>query len=208
MTAAKGDIVHINDLFWTVQGEGANAGRRALFVRMPHCNLQCAWCDTQFNTFTEMHLDELERTALEEEARFAVITGGEPMLHRHTPKVVRRLKQLGFEVATETNGTAPIVDGIDWVCVSPKADTERLGKPAHWARPDVLAIADEIKLVVDRDFDFTVAERYAAYGERAHLWLSPEYGAMHVMVGRILDFQQTYPQWRLNLQTHKWIQIA
>ena len=76
--------LNINDAFWTFQGEGANAGKRALFVRMPFCNLACTWCDTEFNSFKRWSLNEFNDLATSEPSRFAVITGGEPMLNKHT----------------------------------------------------------------------------------------------------------------------------
>ena len=109
----------INDLFWTLQGEGQHWGRRALFVRMPHCNLSCSWCDTTFDTHKKWSFEEFETFALQEKARFAVVTGGEPLMHKHTPAVVRLLQKNGFYVACETNGTFAPNAAFDWITCSP-----------------------------------------------------------------------------------------
>ncbi len=187
----------INDLFWTLQGEGLHAGRRALFVRMPYCNLACSWCDTTFNTYRKVSVDELKAFAMSEPARFAVVTGGEPMMHRHTPVVVEVLKDLGFYVAAETNGTFAAPCDFDFVTCSPKRDSE------YFIHPD-LSIS-EIKYVVDDEFDFSILDRHA--NDAARKSLSPEFGAFESNIVRIMAYLQKNPEWRLSLQTHKWIGI-
>jgi len=196
-------MLKINDLFWTVQGEGTNWGRRALFVRMPFCNLACSWCDTSFNSFKKISEQEFADFAQQEPGRFAVITGGEPMMNLQTPRVVEILRSLGFEVACESNGTFPIVHGIDFVTVSPKSDSDYY---IHW---DALSRINDLKLIVDEGFDFEVAKRIEK--DLAHttakLWLSPEFGTFKQSIEKILEFIKENPQWRINLQTHKWMQI-
>lgn len=190
--------LHLNDLFWTLQGEGAHAGRRALFVRMPFCNLSCSWCDTNFNTQMKWAENDFVNFALKEPARFAVITGGEPMLHKDTPSVVRILKSLGFEIACETNGTYPIVDGIDWATCSPKKDIDYYVHPQAWDR------VHEFKYVVDKQFDFGILARHRHDDHRRYS-LSPEFNEMEANLEKIFDFIKEHPRWRLSLQTHKWI---
>ena len=193
------------DQFWTFQGEGFHAGRRALFVRLPFCNLKCSWCDTEFNTFKDVSKEELRHLALSEPARFAVITGGEPMMNKQTPFIVEDLKSVGFELACETNGNFKIVDGIDFVTVSPKRDAN------YDCHPNALEVCSELKLVVDAGFDFTVAEKFelelARINPRARLSLSPEYNNMHESFLRMEQFIKEHPKWRVSLQTHKWLNI-
>jgi len=189
---------YINDLFWTVQGEGFHAGRRALFVRMPYCNLACSWCDTSFNSYQKIEVDEFQKIATSESAKFAVITGGEPMMNRHTPIIVAHLKNLGFEIACETNGTFPIVPGIDYPTCSPKRDAD------YFIHPDALPVVKEFKYVVDEGFDFSILEKHAVDDGRRYS-LSPEFGNMQASVEKIIEYIKGNPQWRLNLQTHKWI---
>lgn len=190
----------INDLFFTVQGEGCNVGRSALFVRMPFCNLKCSWCDTSFNSFKETAPEDFVRFAKSQPTRFAVITGGEPTMHKHTPKVIALLKDIGYRLAIETNGNFPIPAGIDWVCVSPKRDAQ------YRIDPDAFGKADEFKYVVDDGFDFSILHRHDL-PSKAALWLSPEFGNMKANVETILDYIKTDPRWRLNLQTHKLIGV-
>lgn len=192
----------INDVFWTVQGEGTNWGRRALFVRMPYCNLKCSWCDTQFNSYKEWSSESLSRFCDLEPARFAVITGGEPMMNKQTPMLVEMLKKKGFTIACETNGTFPIVDGIDFVTVSPKEEANFI--VSH----SVLKKANDLKLIVDDAFSFETARHFELAAEQhTNLFLSPEHGTMEKSVERILQFQKERPRWRLNLQTHKIIKV-
>jgi len=191
----------INSLFWTVQGEGANAGRRALFVRMPYCNLRCNFCDTSFDSHEIIPVDKLVEVASKAPTgdRFAVITGGEPMMHRHTPKVVQTLKELDYVVACETNGTFAPPCEFDWVTCSPKADSEYFINDYLWS------YVSEFKYVVFDGFDWSVLDRHSVGTQR--LYLSPEFGDMAGNVAAILAYIEKHPQWRLSLQTHKWIGV-
>lgn len=191
----------INNIFWTFQGEGKHAGRRALFVRMPACNLSCSWCDTDFSTSEKVSLESFKSIATQEPARFAVITGGEPLMHRHTPIVAATLQELGFHVACETNGTFPPVPGIDFITCSPKADAE------FTIHPDLYPLVSEFKYIVDEEFDFKLLDRHKTDPLHQRLTLSPEFGTMAASVQRIVTFIQHNPRWNLSVQTHKWIGI-
>lgn len=194
-----GDLIRLVEFFWTFQGEGENWGRRAFFVRMPFCNLKCSWCDTEFNKFTKYTMEQLKEAALMEPSRFAVLTGGEPMLNKDSPRVVRLLKDLGFQIAVETNGTAPIIEGIDFVTISPKADA---GYKVHM---DALLKAHEIKLVVDKYFDREVPQRFES--SQARLTLSPEFNDFLINVKTIEEYIKENPRWRISLQTHKFMKV-
>ncbi len=194
--------IKINNVFWTLQGEGAHAGRRALFVRMPHCDLKCPWCDTEFNTSTDWSEYAFKAFALNESARFAVITGGEPMMNKNTPRIVSMLKELGFEIACESNGNWPIVDGIDFVTVSPK----RFQKNPYNIHPDALPKVSEFKYVVDDEFDFSILDRHDVSDGRRYS-LSPEFNNLKASCEKIIEYIKEHPRWRLSLQTHKFLNI-
>lgn len=168
-------------------------------MRMPFCNLSCVWCDTSFNTFTKWSEEEFRQFALKEKTRFAVVTGGEPMMHKHTPRVVAILKEVGYEIACETNGTFPIVDGIDFVTCSPKRDAD------FEFHADVAQKVNELKYVVDKDFDFQILRdlQNQAWTKNVRLTLSPEHGDMADNMQKILEFIEDNPRWRYSLQTHK-----
>lgn len=201
---SKRDIIHINDLFFTVQGEGFHAGRRALFVRMPFCDLACDFCDTEFNSFERYTIDAFNAFMDKEPTcSFAVITGGEPMMHKHTPKVIELLKARGYEIACESNGRWPILKGIDFATVSPKGQA----KEPFYIHPDAMQKASEFKYVVDHAFDWNMLDRHDVTDGRRYS-LSPEFTDFQGNVAMILQFMETHPGWRLSLQTHKWIGIA
>lgn len=202
MTEDSSNSLLINDLFWTFQGEGKFAGTRALFVRMPYCNLACAWCDTQFNSFKKWSEEEFSVFAASEKSRFAVITGGEPSMNKQTPRVIAALKKLGFYIAMETNGNFPIPEGVNFVTCSPKRDAS----PPYYVHADVWPRVSEFKYVVDRDFDFSILDRHDIRDKRRYS-LSPEFGELTYNLNRIFEFIKENPRWRISLQTHKWMAI-
>lgn len=195
--------LNITDVFWTFQGEGHHWGTRALFVRMPFCNLACSWCDTEFNTFKKWSEEEFKAFAQKEPARFAVLTGGEPMMNKHSPRVVQILKELGFYVATETNGMFPIVEGIDFVTCSPKKD-KGFNYEIH---PEAYPKVSEFKYVVDEGFDFAVLDRHSKDPANQSHRLSPEYGIKEKSLERIMAYIKEFPRWKINLQTHKQLNV-
>lgn len=195
-------ILRLVDAFDTFQGEGLYAGTRALFVRMPYCDLKCSWCDTEFNKFTVWSEEDFLKKASSEARRFAVITGGEPMMNKQTPRVVELLKGLGFFIACETNGHFPIVQGIDFATCSPKRD----GKVPYFVHPDAFGVISEFKYVVDEGFDFTILDRHDV-GDGRRYSLSPEFGRFTQSMKEIMAYIVDHPGWRYSLQTHKILSI-
>lgn len=198
--------LQINDLFWTLQGEGRFTGRRALFIRLPYCNYDCPWCDTNYDSFTPWSEEDFTTFAKKEKARFAVITGGEPLAHKDLPRVLKILKDLGFYIACETNGSFPAPEEIDFVTVSPKSYTQNKF-PAYYVDPKTWQRAGEFKYVVDEKLDLELLKRHEPYNENVSYSLSPEFNQMQTSVEKIIAFIQENPTWKLNLQTHKWINI-
>lgn len=188
----------INDVFWTVQGEGAFAGSRALFIRLPFCNLKCSWCDTEFNTYKKVTTDELLSIFKDEQCRFCVITGGEPTMNKQTPELVSLLKQNGFFVSCESNGTFSPPCEFDWLTVSPK----RFQDDPYYVNPTAFTQAHEFKYVVDSEFDFSILQRHTPNDGRRYS-LSPEWGTFSENIQKIINFQKENPSWRISLQTHK-----
>lgn len=198
--------LHINDLFWTVQGEGFHSGRRALFVRLPYCSLACSWCDTDFSHYKKWLEEDFLKFAKKESSRFAVLTGGEPSIHIHTPRLISLLKSLGFEIAMESNGCHLPPEGVDFLTVSPKRDSERLKKEPFFIHEEAWKRAGEFKYVVDQGFDFSILEKHNQQTNR-YYYLSPEYSELKNNSQKILQYIEKNPKWRLSLQTHKWIDI-
>lgn len=197
----------INDIFYTLQGEGYWSGRAAVFLRFSRCNLWtgreedrasavCTFCDTDFTKGTRMPLEELLEAV--DSYRFpsgepmVVLTGGEPLLQVDA-ELLDGLRRKGFYIAVETNGTRPIPDGIDWVCVSPK--------PA----PLKVAKADELKVVYPQHN--LRPEQFAGF-PAGDYWISPMDGPnLEANTQAAVEYCLANPQWRLNLQTHKQIGI-
>lgn len=208
----------VKEIFYTLQGEGANAGRAAVFCRFAGCNLWtgreedrahavCDFCDTDFvgtdgtggGRFASA--DDLARAVSEKwpqptdtRARpLIVCTGGEPLLQLDE-ELLTAFHAAGFEVAVETNGTRPAPPGIDWICVSPKAGAEL-----------VLTAGDELKLIFPQsEADPTRFEQL----DFRHFFLQPMDGATRQEnTGLAVQYCLEHPQWRLSLQTHKFLGI-
>lgn len=203
----------VKEMFLTLQGEGVNAGRRAVFVRFAGCNLWsgreqdratavCRFCDTDFVGTDGLGGGKfIDASALAtavadfwgpgDDERFVVLTGGEPML-QIDDALVDALHDAGFRVAIETNGTLPLHPGIDWVCVSPKAGSVVVQRSG-----------DELKLVWPQvGTDIGEIERW----DFAHRLLQPMDDARGVAnVEAAIAVVMERPWWRLSLQTHKYL---
>jgi 7-carboxy-7-deazaguanine synthase len=204
----------VKEMFLTLQGEGMQVGRRAVFLRFAGCNLwtgreedrahaQCRFCDTDFVGMdgdngarypdAEALADKVLALWGEVPGRFLVMTGGEPLL-QVDDALVAALKARGFEIAVETNGTQVAPEGIDWICVSPKAGTEivqRRGQELKLVWPQPGINPDELA-----EWDFE------------HFLLQPMDGpnlsdAREAAIAYILE----HPVWRLSTQTHKVVGI-
>lgn len=198
-------IFKLNDVFSTIQGEGAFSGTPAIFFRFPFCNLKCEWCDTEFNSYKGFESADLRSDLLSQPIRFAVITGGEPVMNIQCQSLVDFLHELGFFVCVETNGTIPVTQGFDFVTVSPKRQSERWQNSGpYFVHPTNFELANEAKFVVDSDFDFSILSRFQ-WGKNTRLSLSPEFSQFNQNVQKILSFIKENPAWHLSLQTHKWV---
>jgi 7-carboxy-7-deazaguanine synthase len=198
--------LNINDLFWTLQGEGHFSGHRALFIRLPYCNYDCPWCDTEYNSYKAWSEEDFLNFINLEKSRFAVITGGEPLVNKHLDPILKILKKNNFYIACETNGSTPAPKEIDFVTTSPKAYTKNKLEP-YYINPQLLERTNEWKYVVDENFDFNILKRHEPFILNTFYSLSPEYSDMLSNINRIIEFIKENPKWRLSLQTHKWINI-
>ncbi len=205
----------VKELFKTLQGEGAQAGRAAVFCRFAGCNLWsgreedraeavCTFCDTDFvgtdgeggGKFTDADMLAAAITSSwdgSEENRYVVFTGGEPLLQLDAA-LIAAVHAQGFEIAVETNGTLEPPPGIDWICVSPKADA-----------PLALTAGNELKLVYPQP-----EPDIAALGRLQfdHFWVQPMDGPDRAAnTAAAVAFCLANPKWRLSLQTHKFIGI-
>jgi 7-carboxy-7-deazaguanine synthase (Cx14CxxC type) len=202
----------VKEIFYTLQGEGAQAGRAAVFCRFAGCNLWtgreqdratavCQFCDTDFagtNGPGGGKFASAEALASAVAAQwpanangqpFVVCTGGEPLLQLDAP-LIDALHAVNFEIAVETNGTIAAPQGLDWVCVSPKANAEFIQRTG-----------DELKLVFPQPG--ADPEKFAALPFR-NFFLQPMDGPARVQnTALAVNYCKANPQWRLSLQTHK-----
>lgn len=189
----------VNEIFYSLQGEGHHAGKAAVFVRFAKCNLHCWFCDTNFDAYTEMSAQQIiENVQQYAPCNFVVITGGEPTL-QVTPELLQLFHIHGYYVSMETNGTHPIPKGVDWVTCSPKKAFIEAGN-VH------IKQANEIKVVYDgihpiSTFGIESEERYVQPCDVGDELRNKE------IMQQAIQFVKTHPQWKLSLQLHKLIGI-
>ena len=194
---------NIVEIFHSVQGEGAKSGIPHVFVRFGKCNLACEWCDTDFNTYEKMTVATIVERVLAFKCKNVIYTGGEPLLNDLWP-LSRELKKHDIHLSCESNGTIKVPEGLlDWICISPK-DQEY---------PNVSIkqrIGDELKCVY-------LGQDLKMYDDLKqgfdYLFLQPCYIETESVEWNGKNFSMTEsvvkenPEWRLSLQTHKWMQI-
>lgn len=208
----------VKEIFYTLQGEGLRAGRPAVFCRFAGCNLWsgreadrakavCQFCDTDFvgtdGTLGGKYQNPAALARIissqwptTEEHRYVVLTGGEPLL-QVDPSLVDALHAERFEIAVESNGSVAAPDGIDWLCVSPKAGApllQRQGAELKLVYPQQGLSPAAIEAMTDLQFD--------------HYLLQPMDGQMRtVNTNAAIDYCKAHPRWRLSIQSHKMLEI-
>ena len=221
----------INEVFYTLQGEGAHSGIPAVFVRFSGCNLRCPWCDTEFTDFTPMTAEQIVAEVVElydipnERRKMCVLTGGEPSL-QIDKTLIDALHAAGFYICIETNGTRSLPDGIDWITCSPKMICQSEGRSVSEtvcqrsglsAKRSLLAIkqANEVKVVYTGDYD---PEIWRTQLEAEHWMLQPLRFTGEGLLEHTVDeweddrndnlddtvrYILSHPFWRLSVQLHK-----
>lgn len=196
-------MLPVMEQFYTIQGEGFNTGRAAYFIRLGGCDVGCVWCDVKESWDADAHprqtIAALVEAASEYPGRNVVITGGEPLMHNCLP-LTKALQEAGFKTWIETSGAHPLSGNWDWICVSPKKFKVPL--------PEVLAHADELKIIVFNESDFKWAEEHAALvPATTRLYLQPEWSRAARMTPALIDYVKANPRWQVSLQTHKYLDI-
>lgn len=208
-------VYSVKEIFYTLQGEGAQAGRPAVFCRFSGCNLwsgreedrseaQCSFCDTDFvgtNGINGGKFKTAEALVKSIESEWqgvggtpmVVCTGGEPLLQLDET-LIEALHAAGFFIAVETNGTVPPPEGIDWLCVSPKADAEVIVRSGH-----------ELKLVYPQKLAPPANFEALAF---KHFYLQPmDSPALKTNTEAAVAYCKANPKWHLSVQSHKYIDI-
>ena len=217
-------VFRVNNIFYSLQGEGRNTGRAAVFIRFAGCNLRCSFCDTEFESYREMTGDEILVAIRDYPSRFVVLTGGEPTL-QVDEAFVDFLHQHGYEVAMESNGTRPAPENLDWLTVSPKVNEKlemsarallacyrRDARNEKWGmKNEKCHQPDEIKIVFDENTDPATIISHSSFLIPHLLYLQPcdtgDPDRNKAITQACVDYIKAHPQWRLSLQTHKLIDI-
>jgi len=186
----------VNEIFYSIQGEGAFAGSPAVFVRFSGCNLACPWCDTDHSHAVEMTHDELEDAVREllkgHGGAIIVLTGGEPALQLSEDAPLFRGS--GSRVCIETNGTLPVPDWVDWVTVSPKNELS-----------PIVPAPDELKFVFEPEHIPYYLSMQEERCEKSIQPLARKDGTTNLR--EALDFVLAHPRFKLSVQLHKIIGV-
>ena len=199
-------MYRVNEIFYSLQGEGAWTGTPMVFVRLSGCNLSCPFCDTLHQSYREMSAAEIAAEALRTGpgCRRLCLTGGEPLLQTDED-LLAALHTASFSLHIETNGTKLLPHGLsagDWITLSPKADFVRGGAV-------VIGEADELKLVFTGG-DSGNVEQWARFPAKRHYLQPCDTGDAEKnanLLRETLDYLLEHPHWQLSLQTHKYLNI-
>lgn len=189
----------INEIFYSLQGEGRNAGRAATFIRFSGCNLRCPFCDTDHSSYQEMTDEQILEEVKKYPSNLVVLTGGEPTLYIDE-NLIDKLHELGKEVAIETNGTRPINGKIDFVTISPKFEYVKNGAL-------VVNKCDELKVIYDGENDMELYSNIEAKYKYIQPCDSQDVETNQSIYFRSIKFVREHPEWRLSIQIQKFLSI-
>ena len=198
----EGKMLPLMEEFYTIQGEGAHTGTAAYFIRIGGCDVGCHWCDVKESWDANLHpptaINIIVKNA-EKHAKTVVITGGEPLIWDMSP-LTKSLKSVGINTHIETSGAYQLSGVWDWICLSPK----KTKLPVK----GIYEHAHELKMIIHNKNDFKFAEEQAAkVSEKCELYLQPEWSNREKMTPLIVDYVMKHPQWKISLQTHKYLNI-
>lgn len=185
-------MLKINEIFYSIQGEGGRTGHPSIFIRLSGCNLKCNFCDTNHEPFSLMTEPEIIKLISGYPCKWIVLTGGEPLI-QDVSLLVSLLKNNGYSIAIETNGTQSLNDlNLDWITVSPKSSK---------IQPDFFKrIPNEIKYIVNEKSEIKLIDLDCP------VYLQPESSNPNA-IRRCVDLVKENSKWRLSLQTQKLIKI-
>lgn len=202
------NVLPVMESFYTLQGEGFYQGHAAYFIRLGGCDVGCHWCDVKESWDADAHpqytVTDIADKALQEvggnaENIIAVITGGEPLMY-NLDELTETLMSKGFQTNIETSGAHPLSGNFDWICLSPKKFKEPL--------QEVIAVANELKIIIFNKSDFYWAEKYAAkVSDTCKLYMQPEWSVRAKLTPLITEYIKQNPKWEISLQIHKYLDI-
>lgn len=189
--------------FYTIQGEGFHQGKAAYFVRLAGCDVGCTWCDVKESWEAEKHpitpISEIIAKIATTASDVVVVTGGEPLMYDLTA-LTAAIKSIGKKTHIETSGAYPLTGTWDWICVSPK----RFKKPLDAC----LKAANELKIIVAHQNDLRFAQQHSQLVAKDCIkLLQPEWSVESKVLPFMVDFVKDQPEFRITLQTHKYMQV-
>ena len=196
------EMLPVMESFYTIQGEGNFQGSAAYFIRLGGCDVGCHWCDVKESWPMDAHPKYTIRdivAEIPEQCPMVVITGGEPLMHS-LDQLTHHLKDAGFRTHIETSGAHPVSGSWDWFCLSPK----KFKAPNQ----ESYELADELKVIIynKHDFEFAIDEA-AKVNTNCQLLMQPEWSVREKMMPLMVDFVKNNPQWKITLQTHKYLNV-
>jgi len=201
-----GRLLPLMEEFYTIQGEGYNTGKAAYFIRVGGCDVGCHWCDVKESWDASKHplshVDLIVKNVLEHPAKAVVVTGGEPSMYPLN-YITSEFKKRGIQTYIETSGAYSLTGGWDWICLSPKKTMQPL--------PEIYACAHELKVIIHNKNDFEWAEmnrqKCINANNECHFFLQPEWSKADNIMPMIVDYVMQNPNWKISLQTHKYMHI-
>ncbi len=190
--------LRVNEIFYSLQGEGGRTGEASIFIRLSKCNLACTFCDTDFEFGKKMNVDEILDEISTFPCNWIIWTGGEPTLQL-TTEIVTFFRKKGYKQAIETNGTRRLPDGLDYITCSPKQDFEKIRT--------LIPQVDELRFPIEKGDplpDISILPKTKKY------FLSPIFNDLEIIPENInycIELIKQNPVWALSLQTHKLIGI-
>jgi len=198
-----GKQLPVMEEFYSIQGEGAQTGKAAYFIRLGGCDVGCNWCDVKESWDSGLHpmlkTDDVVSRILQCPAKAVVVTGGEPLLYDLT-YLCRLLKKEGIKRYLETSGSETLKGEWDWICLSPKKNSP--------PDPLIFPYINELKVVIRTSDDFLWAEENATHcSPDCILSLQPEWSSRNEILPVIIDYILANPVWKTSLQAHKYMRI-
>ena len=199
----KGFSLPLMEAFHSIQGEGFFSGKSSYFLRIGGCDVGCHWCDVKESWDPNLHplteVDKIVEDIKKYSVKIVVITGGEPLMW-NLEYLCKKLRNLDLKIHLETSGAYNLSGEFDWICLSPK----KFFKPLN----EVQLIANELKVIISNKNDFKWALDQSNKVKRdCKLYLQPEWSKKELVLPKIIDFVSKNQNWRISLQTHKYMNL-
>ena len=199
----SGLALPLMESFYTIQGEGYFSGIPSYFLRIGGCDVGCHWCDVKESWDAELHpltkIEDILNGLNHNICDNLVITGGEPLMYNLEP-LTNLLKVNKFKINLETSGAYPLTGTFDWICLSPKKNTDVID--------NFYADCNELKVIIQNNHDFKWAEIQSNKLKRGcFMYLQPEWSKSKIILPRIIDYVKSNTKWKISLQTQKYMNI-